>query len=121
MRPAPSDAQKKQTEQLRIGVGQWLREKRIEAGLSQKDLAAAAGFEYYTFISQMEIGRGRVPAERYEGYAKALGVDPREFAMRMLFAYENSTYQLLFPKEQVTGLEQRLAALEQAVANKKGL
>ncbi|MBB6182424.1 helix-turn-helix domain-containing protein [Pseudorhizobium flavum] len=118
MRPVPSEAAKQQIEELRASVGKWLRDKRIEAGLNQKELAARAGFEYYTFISQMETGRGRVPAERYEGYAKALGIDPKEFAMRMLYAYENSTYHLLFPKEQVTDLERRLAALEMAVANK---
>lgn len=118
MRPAPSESQKNQIEQLRASVGQWLRDKRVEAGLNQRELARLAGFDYYTFISQLETGRGRVPAERYESYAKALGIDPRQFAMRMLYAYENSTYQLLFPQEQVTDLERRLAALEMAVANK---
>lgn len=118
MRPAPSDYSKQQTEQLRVSVGQWLRDRRVERGLNQRQLAELAGFDYYTFISQLETGRGRVPAERYEGYAKALGVDPKEFAMKMLYAYENSTYRLLFPMEAMTDLERRLKALEAVVSSR---
>lgn len=115
MRPAQSEQSKQQNEHLRVGVGQWLRDRRSALGLSQRELADLAGFEYYTFISQLETGRGRVPAERYEPYAKALQVEPREFAMRMLQAYENSTYKLLFPSEAMSDLERRLRALEAQV------
>ena len=104
-------------DRLRVEVGQWLKDKRIAAGLSQRELSEKAGFDYYTFISQLETGRGRVPAERYEGYAKALGLPPRDFAIRMLQAYENSTYKLLFPAEAMQDMERRLKALEEAVAN----
>lgn len=115
MRAAPSEQSRQQNEQLRISVGQWLRDCRASLGLSQREIADIAGFEYYTFISQLETGRGRVPAERYEAYAKALQVDPREFAMRMLQAYENSTYRILFPSEAMSDLERRLRALEAKV------
>ena len=57
-----------------------------------------------------------MPAERYESYAKALKVDAREFAMRMLQAYENSTYRLLFPTDTVSDVERRLSALEAQVS-----
>jgi len=116
MRPAPSESSKQQTELLRVTVGQWLRDRRVALGLSQKELADRAGFDYYTFISQLETGRGRVPAERYEQYAKALQVEPREFAMRMLQAYESSTYKILFPSEAMHEMERRLKALEDAVS-----
>ena len=118
MSAAPSATSKSSpNDRLRIEVGQWLKEKRVAAGLSQRELSEKAGFEYYTFISQLETGRGRVPAERYEGYAKALGVPARDFAMRMLQAYENSTFKLLFPAEAMQDMERRLKALEEAVAN----
>src|SRR5690606_846795 len=107
-----TESTRQQNEQLRVDVGQWLRDRRTAIGLSQRELADLAGFEYYTFISQLETGRGRVPAERYEGYARALQLDPREFAMRMLQAYENTTYRLLFPSDGMTDLERRLRALE---------
>lgn len=67
-------------QELRRKGGEWLREKRAEAGLSQRALGKAVGFDYYTFIFQLAFGRGRVPPEGYEGYAKALGVSPKEFA-----------------------------------------
>ena len=35
--------------------------------------------EYYTFISQIEAGRGRIPAERMRDWSIALEMDPREF------------------------------------------
>src|SRR5690606_25932830 len=44
---------------LRKQAGRHLRNLREQAGLTQRELAAAVGFEYYTFISQLEGGRGR--------------------------------------------------------------
>ncbi len=79
-------------------AGAWLRQKREAAGLSQRDLATKVGIEHYTFISQIEAGRGRVPADRYEVYAIALGVEPRDFAIAMLKWHEPHTYRLLFPE-----------------------
>lgn len=73
--------------------------RRETAGLSQRDLSAKIGFEYYTFISQIEAGRGRVPAERYEAYAHALGVNPREFTKTMLRYNDTVVYNLLFGPE----------------------
>ncbi len=116
MRQNTNPQSKHATELVRANLGIWLRERRTALGLSQREIAELAGFEYYTFISQLETGRGRVPAERYESYAKALKVDAREFAMRMLQAYENSTYRLLFPTDAVSDLERRLSAIEAQVA-----
>ena len=46
--------------------GTWLKELRARAGLSQIELAGILGFKYYTFISQVENGFGRVPTESME-------------------------------------------------------
>jgi len=81
---------------LRLQAGAWLKAAREQAGLSQRELAANMGALYYTFISQIESGKGRLPADRYEIYAEALGVDKRDFAIRMLEFYEPATYQLIF-------------------------
>ena len=108
---------------LRREAGAWLREHREAQRLSQRDLAAKVGIEYYTFISQIEAGRGRVPAERYEAYANALKVDPREFTQTMLKYNEPVIFNLLFgnavstdakskPETSIADLEQRLAILE---------
>lgn len=108
---------------LRRECGQWLKDKREAAGLSQREIAAKVGIEYYTFISQIEAGRGRVPPERYEAYALGLNVDPREFTMTMLRYNEPIVFELLFKGEpapvqpvtkesSISELEKRLALLE---------
>lgn len=81
---------------LRKEAGAWLRAKRESAGLSQRDLATKVGIDYYTFISQIEAGRGKVPAERYESYAVALNVSARDFAITMLRFNDPHTYALIF-------------------------
>ena len=81
---------------LRLQAGAWLKSTREDVGLSQRDLAEKVGALYYTFISQIESGKGRIPAERYEAWARALGIAPRDFAVRMLSFYEPSTYEMIF-------------------------
>ena len=63
---------------LRREGGRWLKEQREKAGLSQRQLAFKVGADYYTFISQLETGRGRIPPDRYRDWAEALGVPPRD-------------------------------------------
>jgi transcriptional regulator with XRE-family HTH domain len=65
--------------------GSYLRKLRLAAELTQVALAEKIGDGvFYTFISQLESGRGFVPPERYEAFAKALGVDLQEFAIDMI-------------------------------------
>ena len=85
-----------QSKQLRKQAGAWLKELRGQAGLSQIQLADVLGFKYYTFISQVENGFGRVPVESMEAWAKALNADPSSFAKRLLSFYEPELYRLLF-------------------------
>jgi transcriptional regulator with XRE-family HTH domain len=88
-----------QSKQLRKQAGAWLKEQRGRAGLSQIQLADVLGFKYYTFISQVENGFGRVPVESMEAWANAIGVDPRQFAKHLLSYYEPELYRLLFEGE----------------------
>lgn len=81
---------------LRKQAGAWLKELRARAGLSQIELAAILGLKYYTFISQVENGFGRVPTDSLEAWAKALGADPSAFARELLSYYEPELYRLLF-------------------------
>ncbi|MCR9257280.1 MAG: helix-turn-helix domain-containing protein [Alphaproteobacteria bacterium] len=81
---------------LRREAGAWLKAKREAAGLTQKDLAKAVGFEYYTFISQIESGRGRVPPESYRAWAAAIGIEPRDFVKHLMAFYDPLTYEVLF-------------------------
>jgi transcriptional regulator with XRE-family HTH domain len=70
-----------------------LREK---AGLSQRQLAARLDIEYYTFISQLENGRGRIPPDRYEDWAEALKVDVKDFTRELMRYYDPVTFRILF-------------------------
>jgi transcriptional regulator with XRE-family HTH domain len=81
---------------LRREGGRWLKELRENAGLSQRQLAVRVGTEHYTFISQMETGRGRIPPDRYAVWAEALGLAPKSFVREMLRFYDPITYTILF-------------------------
>jgi len=86
-------------QELRRAGGIWLRGLRERCGLSQRELARLVGAEYYTFISQLETGRGRVPPDRYRLWASALEVDPKLFVKRLLSYYDPITYDILFGEQ----------------------
>jgi len=85
-----------QSKRLRKQAGTWLKEQRARAGLSQIELAEVLGFKYYTFISQVENGFGRVPTESLEAWARALGIEPSRFARELLSYYDPELHRLLF-------------------------
>jgi transcriptional regulator with XRE-family HTH domain len=85
-----------EAKRLRRQAGTWLKELRGRAGLSQIELAEKLGLKYYTFISQVENGFGRVPTESMEGWALALKVDPAEFARKLVSYYDPVLHRLLF-------------------------
>lgn len=85
-----------EVQQLRQKAGQWLKELREKRGLSQRQLATLVGAEYYTFISQLETGHGRIPAARCRDWAAALGVPPAEFVRTLMKFYDPITYSILF-------------------------
>jgi transcriptional regulator with XRE-family HTH domain len=85
-----------QAKALRKEAGAWLKELRGRAGLSQIELAQRLGLKYYTFVSQVENGFGRVPTESMEAWGRALGVEPPAFARKLLSYYEPELHRLLF-------------------------
>jgi transcriptional regulator with XRE-family HTH domain len=88
------------TKQLRKQAGAWLKELRADAGLSQIQLAERLGLKYYTFVSQVENGFGRVPIDSMDAWALALGVNPSQFAKRLISFYEPELYRLLYEVKQ---------------------
>jgi transcriptional regulator with XRE-family HTH domain len=84
------------TQDLRREAGKWLADLRKEAGLSQRELADRVGSDFYTFISQIENGKGRVPPDKYRFWANALGIDAQEFVRTILRYYDPVTYSILF-------------------------
>jgi transcriptional regulator with XRE-family HTH domain len=85
-------------QESRKEAGRWLKELREAKGLSQRQIAKATGTEYYTFVSQLETGRGRIAPEKYELWAKTFGVDPKVFVKTLLRYYDPVTYEILFPQ-----------------------
>jgi len=88
-----------EVQDLRRHGGRWLKEQREHAGLSQRELAERVGADYYTFISQLETGRGRIPPDRYLVWAQALGMDARDFVRELMRFYDPVTYGILFPAD----------------------
>lgn len=76
----------------RAEFGRTLASLREAAQLTQNDLAKLVGQKYFTFISQVENGRVRVPPNDTELWARVLGVDTQAFAKECVRAYETADY-----------------------------
>nr|WP_221237051.1 helix-turn-helix transcriptional regulator [Roseospira goensis] len=84
---------------MRRAAGRWLKALREKRQLSQRQLAALVEVEYYTFISQIEAGRGRIPPDRYESWAAALDVPVIPFVKTLMGFYDPVTHRILFGHE----------------------
>jgi transcriptional regulator with XRE-family HTH domain len=87
-------------QELRREGGRVLKQLREARGLSQRELCKLVGGGVYTFISQIETGRGRVPPEKLRVWAEALGLPAAEFAKKILPYYDPETYAILFGNEE---------------------
>lgn len=81
---------------LRKMAGSWIRAQREKCGLSQRELADRVGLDYYTFVSQLETGRGRIPPDKYTLWAEAFGMDAKSLVMGLMPYYEPEIYKILF-------------------------
>lgn len=82
--------------ELRKRGGAWLKSLREERGLSQSQLARLLGSDHYTFISQLETGRGRIPPDRYKDWAEVLDIPSHILARELLRYYDPMVFELLF-------------------------
>jgi transcriptional regulator with XRE-family HTH domain len=96
------------TRELRLQAGHRLREWREKRGLSQRELCREVGAQYQTIISAPESGRGRIPFDQYLVWARALGIEPGEFARELMYYYDLETYNTLFcgPGRRLAGASQ---------------
>jgi transcriptional regulator with XRE-family HTH domain len=99
-RTAADPGKAAELKRLRQQAGRWLKGLREAAGLTQAELAEQVGLRYYTFISQVESGLGRVPIEAQGAWAETVGVPSAEFARTLLRYYEPELYRLLFSEEE---------------------
>ena len=84
------------TDEERKSAGQFLRDRRLDAGITQRDLARALGLGYSQMVSQIEAGKARVPPARYVEYATALKMDPKDFVKELLRYYDPDAWRILF-------------------------
>ena len=82
------DASTKEARILRANAGDYVKQLRIEAGLTQRQLADILGLQWYSFISQLECGQGRLPPNLYVKTAQALKQDVKTFSLKMLEFYD---------------------------------
>lgn len=106
----PQKRQDAQTKELRKAAGKWLRELREAQGLSQSELAQLVGVKYYTFISQLETGRGRIPPDKYRVWSEALGLPVKDFVKHLFQYYDPVTFEILFADEAVAPARKRRPA-----------
>lgn len=78
------------------GLGSIIKAAREKSGYTQKALADSLGLEYYTMISQMELGYVSIPPALWIGLCSTLGLDRSEFVLRCLREYQPDVYKSLF-------------------------
>lgn len=110
------------SQRLRQACGAWLKDMRERAGLSQRELAQAIGVEYYSFVSQIEAGKGRVPTSHIKAWAEAVRCPVREFAIRLMGFYDPVNHALIFgtpeatevqsPADSIADLRERVGVIE---------
>lgn len=67
-----------------MSMGQYIKQSRIDAGLTQKQLADALGMEYYNTISQVENDRINLPPTHWRNAANAMNLNVQEFILKCL-------------------------------------
>jgi transcriptional regulator with XRE-family HTH domain len=80
----------------KAGLGSVLKDARKSSGYTQKALASELGLEYYTMISQMELGYISIPPALWVQIAKTCGINPEEWVLRCLSEYQPDVYEALF-------------------------
>ena len=108
----PQSVRAAEVQALRREGGRWLKGLRERTGLSQRGFAAKVGAEYYTFVSQLETGRGRVPPDRYLRWAAALEIDPADFVRSLMRYYDPMTHAILFEGASESGEPRSLEAAD---------
>ena len=63
---------------MTYNIGQKIRQRRIELGLSQTELAKRAGYADKTGISKIESGDRDLNSEKIALFARVLDMDPAE-------------------------------------------
>ncbi|MGM0661552.1 MAG: helix-turn-helix domain-containing protein [Pseudomonadota bacterium] len=102
----------KRKQKNKDNLGTAIKDARIKEGYTQKALADALGLEYYTMISQMELGYISIPATLWVPLADTLRMDRAEWATRCVSEYFPEVYVALFDKRSRAEVTTFLSALK---------
>ena len=80
----------------KAGLGETLKTARMAKGYTQKALASQLGLEYYTMISQMELGYMSIPPSLWVPIAQTLHMNTSEWVLQCLREYQPEVFQALF-------------------------
>jgi len=64
-------------------LGNFLKERRISNGLTQKDMANRLGLKSSQFVSNIERGIAAIPLRHVESYSKVLNVSANELLVKV--------------------------------------
>lgn len=96
-------------------VGEFIRQRRRQLGLSQRDIVEALGYKSAVSISDVEIGRTRVPFRRMYQYADVLRLPRDEFVRFVVGELQGRPRAATRPPRIVDGRQRKLNAVEQEV------
>ncbi len=93
-------------------VGEFIRKRRRELSLSQRDLVRMLGYKSAVSISDVEIGRTRVPFRRMYQYADALRLPRDEFVRFVVGELQGSPATSARPPQGAKTREPGLSVVE---------
>lgn len=100
-------------------LGTLLKDARVKEGYTQKALADALGIEYYTMISQMELGYISIPAAFWANIARTLNINQSEWVLRCLDQIMPEVYSALFGSKSISEVSEFLTNLNHGVYEQK--
>lgn len=77
-------------------LGGELKSARQKEGMTQKALSSALGLEYYTMVSQMELGYISIPPSLWVPIAQVLKMPVPNWVLRCLREYQPEVFQAVF-------------------------
>jgi len=98
-------------------VGEFIRQRRRQLSLSQRDLVRALGYKSAVSISDVEIGRTRVPFRRMYQYADVLRIPRDEFVRFVVGELQGSPRLSMQPPRTPAERQKRLSRLEQQLVD----
>ena len=79
----------------RSPVAKILRDAIQASELTQREIAARAGFKHSNIISMLKSGETRIPLDRIPALAAVLGLDQQMLLLAALEEYNPSVYEVL--------------------------